>query len=161
VTILLPQTTEAVPVEAPPQVAEAPLAAVPATVLVVEDDELVRTQVVFAIETLGYKVIAVASPPAALVQLSSAAPIDLLFTDIVMPGGMNGRELATAARAMRPGLRVLFTSGYADAVPAPDDQLGGNARVLAKPYRHSDLALALREALSGKIAPADKRASVG
>jgi CheY-like chemotaxis protein len=126
---------------------EVPSAAGPATILVVEDDPLVRAQVALSIRSLGYQVIEVADGPAALQEIESERRIDLLFTDIVMPGGMNGRELAAKACATRAGLRVLFTSGYSDNVFIRDGRRETGPRLLGKPYRRPDLARMLREVL--------------
>ncbi|MET4330691.1 signal transduction histidine kinase/CheY-like chemotaxis protein [Bradyrhizobium sp. i1.15.2] len=117
------------------------------TILVVEDNDMVRTYVESELKTLGYRVITAASGPAALDLLHQSGDIDLLFTDVVMPGGMFGPELARQAIQLRPGLKVLFTSGYSqNPVKAPDGI--GDARVLTKPFRRRDLAAMLRSALS-------------
>src|SRR4051812_35852808 len=117
------------------------------TILVVEDDDMVRTYVESELKALGYRVITAASGPAALDLLRQSADIDLLFTDVVMPGGMFGPELARQAIQLRPGLKVLFTSGYSqNPVKAPDGI--GDARILTKPFRRRDLAAMLRSALS-------------
>ncbi len=95
------------------------------TVLVVEDDAQVRRLTTTRLEDLGYRVIQCADGAGAMDVLGSAQPIDLLFTDVVMPGGLNGHELAGAARRRRPNLRILLTSGYADgalADRAADDE---------------------------------------
>ncbi|WP_420888284.1 response regulator [Bradyrhizobium brasilense] len=80
-------------------------------------------------------------------MLDSGAPIDLLFTDVIMPGAMNGRDLATEARKRRPGLRVLFTSGYTDDAIDQDGKLVQGILFLAKPYSRAELARMLRVAL--------------
>jgi signal transduction histidine kinase/CheY-like chemotaxis protein len=117
------------------------------TVLVVEDNDMVRAYVENELKTLGYRVIAAASGPAALELLRQSRDIDLLFTDVVMPGGIFGPELARQATRLRPGLKVLFTSGYTqNPVKAPDGI--GNALILTKPFRRRDLAAMLRSALS-------------
>lgn len=117
------------------------------TILVVEDNDMVRTYVESELKTLGYRVITAASGPAALDLLHQSGDIDLLFTDVVMPGGMFGPELARQAIQLRPGLKVLFTSGYSqNPVKAPDGI--GDARILTKPFRRRDLAAMLRSALS-------------
>ncbi|MBW8857156.1 MAG: response regulator, partial [Bradyrhizobium sp.] len=117
------------------------------TILVVEDNDMVRTYVESELKTLGYRVITAASGPAALDLLHQSGDIDLLFTDVVMPGGMFGPELARQAIQLRPGLKVLFTSGYSqNPVKAPDGV--GDARILTKPFRRRDLAAMLRSALS-------------
>ncbi len=115
------------------------------TILVVEDDDMVRAYVENELRTLGYRVITTTNGAAALDVLRAPEEIHLLFTDVVMPGGMFGPELARQAVALRPGLKVLFTSGYSqDPVTAPD---GIDARVLSKPFRRQDLAAMLRAAL--------------
>jgi CheY-like chemotaxis protein len=148
-TILLPRSkAAALPIEPAPKPEEPAPATGPISVLVVEDDPLVRTQVVLSIRSLGYDVIAVENGPAALAELEQGRKVDLLFTDIVMPGGMTGHDLAVKASAARPGLRVLFTSGFPDS--AEQKKLDMAIRLLAKPYRRADLARALREALEGR-----------
>jgi signal transduction histidine kinase/CheY-like chemotaxis protein len=117
------------------------------TVLLVEDDEAVRRYAVTQLRTLGYHVIEAADGPSALVLVEREGPLDLLFTDVVMPGGMNGRALADAALQRRPGLRVLYTSGYTDNAIVHHGRLDPGAQLLTKPYRRSDLARAVRSAL--------------
>lgn len=117
------------------------------TILVVEDDPFVRGYAVATLEGLGYKTLLAANGPEALSRLGSDAPIDMLFTDIVMPGGMNGWDLAQRAGELRPGIKVLFTSGYAlDTLLANGRVLQG-VLILMKPYRKSDLASRVRQAL--------------
>jgi CheY-like chemotaxis protein len=120
------------------------------TILVVEDNDLVRSYVEKELKELGYRVIATRNGPEALAILREPREIDLLFTDVVMPGGMFGPELAKQATLLRPGLEVLFTSGYTEDPVQPLDGLGGAARILHKPYRRNDLALMLRTVLKGK-----------
>ena len=93
---------------------------------------------------MGYKVVPATSGPAALAILRSGEPVDLLFTDIVMPEGMNGYMLAEAARRLRPGLRVLCTTGYAAELSEHDRQ-----PMLHKPYDRRELARAVRTVLDG------------
>jgi PAS domain S-box-containing protein len=118
-------------------------------VLVVEDDEKVRKLVLQQLESLGYRAIEAANGAEALAVIESDAAIDLLFTDMVMPGGMSGAQLAEAARRLRPGLKVLFTSGYAEG--SLQARGGGDAgfKLLSKPYRKQALAEKLREVLDG------------
>jgi signal transduction histidine kinase len=120
------------------------------TILVVEDNDLVRLYVEKELKELGYRVIATRNGPEALAILREPREIDLLFTDVVMPGGMFGPELAKQATRLRPGLEVLFTSGYTEDPVQPLDGLGGEARILHKPYRRNDLATMLRTVLKGK-----------
>jgi signal transduction histidine kinase len=84
------------------------------TILVVEDDALVRSFVIAQFSSLGYRTLAAADSPSALKLVTSGQPFDLLFTDVIMPGGMTGRELADKVSSLRPGTRVLYTSGYTD-----------------------------------------------
>ncbi|MCA1394702.1 ATP-binding protein [Bradyrhizobium sp. BRP56] len=116
-------------------------------VLVVEDDRLVRSYVLTQIESLGYTTLSANNGREALAVLDSGAPIDLLFTDVIMPGAMNGRDLATEARKRRPGLRVLFTSGYTNDAIDQDGKLEQGILFLAKPYSRAELARMLRVAL--------------
>jgi len=116
-------------------------------VLVAEDDEFVRGYAVASLEALGYRVIATANGRDALNRLTQEPNVDILFTDIVLPGGLNGWQLAGRAQRIRAGLKVLFTSGYALETLAERGRLDPNAALLNKPYRKADLARRLREAL--------------
>jgi signal transduction histidine kinase/DNA-binding response OmpR family regulator len=122
------------------------------TVLVVEDEPDVRQFVVKQLRGLGYVVVEAADGPAALGQLAAGLLPNLLFTDVVMPGGMNGRELAEQARHHVPDLKVLFTSGYAEDIVVHQGQLDPGVRLLRKPYRRGDLAREIRAALVGATA---------
>ncbi|MDZ7668164.1 MAG: PAS domain S-box protein [Gammaproteobacteria bacterium] len=122
-------------------------------ILLVEDDDIVRTFARRQLEELGYAVVSVANGRQALAELESGTPFDLLFTDVVMPGGMNGRELAEQALRLRPGLAVLYTSGYAEdallrhgaVARGPDGDVA--ALMLSKPYRRVELSAKVRQAL--------------
>jgi signal transduction histidine kinase/CheY-like chemotaxis protein len=116
-------------------------------ILLVEDDEQVREYAAAQLRSFGYTVLEAADGPAALTLLQQRGPIDLLFTDVVMPGGMNGRVLADTARGLQPGLRVLYTSGYTENAIVHHGRLDEGARLLSKPYRRSELDRAVREAL--------------
>jgi signal transduction histidine kinase/ActR/RegA family two-component response regulator len=116
-------------------------------VLVVEDDRLVRSYVLTQIESLGYTTLSANNGSEALAVLDSGAPVDLLFTDVIMPGAMNGRELATEAQKRRPGLRVLFTSGYTENAIDQDGKLEQGILFLGKPYSRALLARMLQVAL--------------
>ncbi len=115
-------------------------------ILVVEDDELIRSCVCKQLSNRGYRVIEAQNAAAALEIVESSTPIDLIFTDVVMPGGMDGPTLAERARAHRPALNVLFTTGYADHA-AVARLSATNANVINKPYRPDALAFAIREAI--------------
>jgi signal transduction histidine kinase len=116
------------------------------TILIVEDDDLVRDVAVEIIEDLGYKVLAASNGAEALAVLRGSQQIDLLFSDVLMPGGMNGVALATEAREIRDGLKVLLTSGY----PARDGArpiAPSKFPMIQKPYQRNKLALVLRTIL--------------
>ncbi|ABE40501.1 PAS/PAC sensor hybrid histidine kinase [Rhodopseudomonas palustris BisB5] len=115
-------------------------------VLIVEDDPFVRSYAVMCLRSLGYIVIAAIDGADALQTLDGDGHIDVLFTDIVMPGGISGWELAETAMLKRPGLHVLLTSGYALDTIAGRSR-GGGLPVLNKPYRKADLARRLREVI--------------
>jgi PAS domain S-box-containing protein len=116
-------------------------------ILLVEDDELVRQYAATQLAMLGYRVLRAANGVEALEILGSDAPIDLLFTDVVMPGGVDGPELARRAQALRPALRVLYTSGYTQNAIVHHGRLDPGVRLLSKPYQRSALARCVREAL--------------
>lgn len=117
------------------------------TVLVVEDDARVRRVTVSRLIELGYKVIDAASGPEALDLVKTRTDVDLLLSDFVMPGGMSGGELAAAVRALRPGIAILLTTGYAQPEQIRRGRIAG-ATWLAKPYRTDELAGAARDALA-------------
>lgn len=121
-----------------------PLMAAPAgtKVLVVEDNEDVRRVAVRMLDELGYQTIEAAAPDEAIATLEQRGDIDILFTDIVMPGKRTGYDLAQDAQRMRPDLRVLFTSGYSE-VFLKQGSTGLRAQILGKPYRKKDLAAKL------------------
>ncbi len=119
----------------------------PESVLVAEDDPFVRGYAVACLESLGYRVIEAVDGHDAMTRLASEARVDLLFTDVVMPGGISGLELADKARALKPGIKVLLTSGYALETLLSRGRLQGETVVLNKPYRKADLARRLREIL--------------
>ena len=126
---------------APPDAADAPGGG--ETILIVEDDDLIRAHAERQLRSLGYRVIAAADGDAVLAGLETLPPVDLLFTDLMLPGAADGRALARAMKQARPDLRVLFTSGRAvhgAAAGAPDD-------FLAKPYRRDALAERVRAVL--------------
>ena len=113
------------------------------TVLVVEDDTAVRILVVGLLTDLGYRVHEATNGFDAL-DIIGSSPIDLLFTDVVLPEGMNGRELASAAQKLKPGLKILFTSGYTENGIVHHGRLDEGVQLLAKPYKKRDLARKLR-----------------
>jgi PAS domain S-box-containing protein len=123
-------------------------------IFVVEDDVLVRNFVIAQLHSLGYRTIAAADSRAALAQIENGAPFDLLFTDVIMPGGMTGRELADEVGRRRPGTKVLYTSGYTDNAIVHHGRLDDGVLLLTKPYRRPELARMVRLALKGQGNPA-------
>jgi CheY-like chemotaxis protein len=117
------------------------------TILVVEDEPSVRRMAVSALAGLGYKVREASDGKSALDILRDDPTIDLLFTDMVMPNGMNGQELAGLARIDKPDLRVLLTSGYSELFLARRQRFDTDLPLLSKPYRRDNLAKAVRRAL--------------
>ncbi|MDX5364922.1 MAG: PAS domain S-box protein [Alphaproteobacteria bacterium] len=116
-------------------------------ILVVEDDTLVRDHLVAQLRDLGYRVTDASSGPEAYEIIKRMDDIDLLFTDVVMPGGMNGRQLADAALKLRPGLKVLYTSGYTENAIIHHGRLDPGVHLLSKPYRRQEMAAKVRKAL--------------
>ncbi len=125
----------------------APLSGGHETILVVEDDDMVRNFLVTQLHSLGYRTMTASSGPAALAKVHGGAAFDLLFTDVIMPGGLNGRQLADEVVKLRPGMKVLFTSGYTENAIIHHGRLDPGVLLLAKPYRKADLARMLRQAL--------------
>ncbi|PWB63499.1 MAG: hybrid sensor histidine kinase/response regulator, partial [Bradyrhizobiaceae bacterium] len=119
-------------------------------ILVVEDNPAVRQVVTLQLAELGYHVVEAQNGEGALGILERGEPIDLVFTDVVMPGGMNGDALARAARSLRPGLRVLLTSGFAKSTTEDRTSPEEFKHLLSKPYRKIDLALKLRALLDAE-----------
>jgi CheY-like chemotaxis protein len=117
------------------------------TILVVEDDKLVRDYVLAQLHSLGYVTLDAANATEALALVHSGRSFDLLFTDVIMPG-INGRQLADEMLKVRPGLRVLFTSGYTENAIIHHGRLDEGVLLLAKPYRKSDMAIMIRKALA-------------
>ena len=119
-----------------------------ASILLVEDDALVRKYVTTQIASLGYVTLEASNAAEALKIIDDGAAIDLLFTDVIMPGGMNGRQLADEAARRRPQLKTLFTSGYTENAILHHGRLDPGVLLLAKPYRKPELARMLRVALA-------------
>jgi PAS domain S-box-containing protein len=118
------------------------------TILLVEDDALVRAFASAQLAALGYRVAAAEHARRAIEMVEHGCAPDLLFTDMIMPGGMNGRELAEQLRQRHPGLKVLYTSGYAhNAMTGEATGAAGVTHLLGKPYRRRDLAAKVREVL--------------
>jgi PAS domain S-box-containing protein len=124
-----------------------PEAAKEETVLVVEDDDEVRAYSVDSLRELGYRVIEAHDGPSALRLLERQPRVDLLFTDVVLPGGLTGAQVAAQARTLRPALRVLFTTGYARNAIVHQGRLDKGVQLIVKPFSFSDLAAKVRDVL--------------
>jgi signal transduction histidine kinase len=145
VTMYLPRASTPAPAETDVAIPPAPGGS--ETILLVEDDDLVRRYAGERLVALGYAVVTAADGREGLAIIRRRADIDLLFTDIVMPGGMDGAALADAVREIRPRLPVLFTSGYGETAGDRGGRIDPTMPLLAKPYGRADLARAVRSAL--------------
>jgi PAS domain S-box-containing protein len=116
-------------------------------ILVVEDDTMVRDYVTAQLKSLGYQTIAAENAAEALGLVERGLTFDLLFTDIVMPGSMDGSELARAVKGLKPSVKVLFTSGYTDKAIVREGGLQPDVLLLQKPYRRGELSRMIRAAL--------------
>jgi signal transduction histidine kinase len=135
--------------EAPAGLSESPRAGHNETVLVVDDEPTVRMLVTEVLEDLGYTAVEAADGAAGLHALQPGRPIDLLVTDVGLPGGMNGRQLADAARLLRPDLKVLFITGYAETAVLSHGHLGPGMHVLTKPFAMEALAGRIKDLMVG------------
>jgi PAS domain S-box-containing protein len=117
-------------------------------ILLVDDDEAVRGAAVGLLESLGYEVLVASSGLGALDVLARSEDIAVLFTDVIMPDGMSGGELAEKARQLRPGLKILFASGYFEGALVRDGNLAASTHFLVKPYRKKELAQKMDEVLA-------------
>jgi PAS domain S-box-containing protein len=150
IKLYLPRSTETAAEKKEPVMDEVPVAQ-GETVLVVEDDPDLRTLAVALLSSLGYRIIEAATGVAALEELESMSGVNLLLTDVVLPGGMNGRKLATEAERRAPGIQVLYMSGYTEDAIMHHGRLDADAELLQKPFRRSDLARAVRRALDDAL----------
>lgn len=124
------------------------------TILVAEDDDQVRAVVVEMLSDLGYRVLKASDAAGALTVLESGIPVDVLFTDVVMPGALRSPDLARKARELLPNLAVLFTSGYTENAIVHGGRLDAGVELLGKPYSRDALARKIRHVLSMTAKPA-------
>jgi PAS domain S-box-containing protein len=149
VKIYLPRLNIAARIDAPDEPPSAPEAVSEETILVVEDDDDVRAYSVEVLRELGYRVIEAHDGPSALRLLERQFRVDLLFTDVVLPGGMTGAQVAAQARGAKPDLKVLFTTGYARNAIVHHGRLDQGVQLITKPFSMSDLATRVRDVLDG------------
>jgi len=142
---------EAEAADVPAKTPAAPRAGRGETVLIVDDEPVVRMLVTEVLGDLGYVAIEVADGAAGLRVLQSDARIDLLITDVGLPGVMNGRQVADAGQLLRPGLRVLFITGYADHAVIGDGRLAAGMHVLTKPFAIETLASRIKDLIAGGL----------
>jgi PAS domain S-box-containing protein len=155
VRLYLPRSKELAAAAPPPAAASAELPMGTEMILLVEDDSLVRSYAAAQLRSLGYRVVAAENAQRAIEAVEEGCEPDLLFTDMIMPGGMNGRDLAEHLRRRQPGLKVLYTSGYAHgAIDGRPDRTGTVRHLLGKPYRRRGLATKVREVLDEQAAAA-------
>ncbi len=126
-------------------------------ILVVEDNEAMRRLALRQLRDLGYETLDASTGPEAMAKLAGDPTIDLLFTDIVMPGGMDGRELARQATTLRPAIRVLFTSGFTAAAASATIAAELADRLVSKPYRKTELAWRIRSVLDDPGGAGDQK----
>jgi CheY-like chemotaxis protein len=119
------------------------------SILVVEDDAALRAYTIELLRELGYRVLEAPNAAAALAVFEREDDIDLLFTDVVMPGGVNGRQLADEAVSRRPGLKVLFTTGYTRNAIVHHGRLDAGVQMISKPFSFDELAAKIRSLLDG------------
>ena len=150
VEMYLPKSSAlAAPAETVAETQPSPSASGRATILMVEDDEDVLAVTAESLRELGYQVVTAVTAARALDILRSDQPVDLLFSDVVIPGGADGAQLAVEARRVRPQLKVLLTSGYAAAALNLEHRLPDTLEVVAKPYEREELAHKVRLAIEG------------
>ncbi|HEY3800465.1 MAG TPA: ATP-binding protein [Caulobacteraceae bacterium] len=149
VKIYLPRLLAEAAVEAQEDDLPTPEAEAGDTILVLEDDDDVRSYSVDILRELGYRVLEAHDGASALRLLERQARVDLLFTDVVLPGSMTGAQTADQARVLRPGLKVLFTTGYARNAIIHHGRLDKGVRLITKPFGSAELAAKIRDALDG------------
>ncbi|MCQ8278601.1 PAS domain S-box protein [Acetobacteraceae bacterium KSS8] len=149
--LLLPRHAGAVgDVDAESARGDAPRAAAGETVLIVDDEPTIRMLIVEVLEELDYAAVEAQDGSAGLAVLQSGARIDLLVTDVGLPGGMNGRQMADIARRSRPGLKVLFITGYAENAVVGNGDLEPGMHVMTKPFAMDVLASRIKELTTGR-----------
>jgi CheY-like chemotaxis protein len=149
VRIYLPRS-EAAP-DAVEDVAAAPLVGGPETILVVEDEEDVRAATCGILSALGYRVLEAADAAAAKAIVERGEQIDLVFSDVIMPGPVSSLQLGEVVRALLPQAQILYTSGYAEGVLAHEGRLEASVNLLQKPYHPDALSARIRHLLRRRL----------
>jgi CheY-like chemotaxis protein len=152
--LYLPSTTGILPKQPVPAATPTPKVGKKETILVVDDNDALRRIVVLQLVTADYHVLEAQNSDEALKLIETDTPIDLLFTDVVMPGGMDGRELAELAQRLRPSLRAVLTSGFSNVLDTATDTKSGIG-ILLKPYCMDALLCTVQAALSPVDLPAN------
>ncbi len=147
VCLYLPRHTGDEPVEDAPQPNAIEATGADATILIVDDEPTVRMLVTDALGDLGYACLEAGDGPAGLRLLQGDTPVDLLITDVGLPGGLNGRQVADAARALRPDLKILFITGYAENAVLNHGHIAPGMEVLTKPFAIDELAARVQRLL--------------
>jgi CheY-like chemotaxis protein len=147
VKIYLPRLAGEASNDSAPEETLNPEAAQEETIIVVEDDDDVRAYSVDSLRELGYRVLEAHDGPAALRLLDGQPRVDLMFTDVVLPGGMTGAQVAAQAKAIRPSLKVLFTTGYARNSIIHHGRLDKGVQLIVKPFSFNELAAKVRDVL--------------
>jgi CheY-like chemotaxis protein len=129
---------------------EAPRAEAGETVLVVEDEPVIRDLIVEVLQDLGYHALEAEDGPAGMKILNSTERVDLLVTDVGLPGGMNGRQLADQARERRPDLQVMFITGFAENATLANGFLEPGMQMVTKPFAIDALAAKIRQMIEGR-----------
>jgi PAS domain S-box-containing protein len=149
VSLYLPRDASAAAPESKPSSTPEITTGIGERVLVVEDNEQVRDLTVRRLEALGYQILVAENGPAAIAVLEQRKDIDLVFSDVVMPGGLSGFDIAAWIKKHRPNVHVLLTSGFAPEMAHGGAAVGSDTTLLRKPYKQADLARTVREALKG------------
>jgi PAS domain S-box-containing protein len=149
VKIYLPRARAGALAEAPDRRPKPAALAGDEKILVVEDHEDLREHIAGILTDLGYEVVATADGPSALAMIGQRPDLDLLLTDVVLPGGMNGRQIATEALRLRPGLKILFMTGYTPNAIVHDGRLDAGVALISKPFTYDQLGAKVRAELDG------------
>jgi CheY-like chemotaxis protein len=118
-------------------------------ILVVEDEALVRSVSVNILRDQGYEIVEAEDGAEAIRQLNDGQPFDLLFTDVILPGGMNGPDIAVEAERLQPGIKVIYTTGYAENAMIHDGKMDAGVTLVNKPFRRTELLDKVRTKLDG------------